>query len=63
MSHLSVSAWRCVDHGRAHMTAQAQPAPAPAPPLFSTTKVDGTDGVYVFRYQGHQAMFVVTPRA
>ena len=41
--------------------AQPAPAPAPAPPLFSTTKVDGTDGVYVFRYQGHQAMFVVTP--
>src|SRR5450432_4142896 len=41
-------------------TAQAQPAPTPPPP-FSTTKVDGTDGVYVFRYQGHQAMFVVTP--
>jgi glyoxylase-like metal-dependent hydrolase (beta-lactamase superfamily II) len=42
--------------------AQAQPAPTPpAPPLFSTTKVDGTDGVYVFRYQGHQAMFIVTP--
>ena len=46
-------------------TAMAQPTPppaaAPAPPLFSTTKVDGTDGVYVFRYQGHQALFVVTP--
>lgn len=45
--------------------ATAQPiraqAPAPTPPLFSTTKVDGTDGVYIFRYQGHQAMFVVTP--
>jgi len=36
-------------------------AQAPAPPLFSTTKVEGTDGVYIFRYQGHQAMFVVTP--
>src|SRR5438128_831417 len=45
------------------LAAQAQPAPAPAPtpPLFATTKVDGTDGVYVFRYQGHQAMFIVTP--
>jgi len=49
------------------VTALAQPAPAPAPaappapPLFATTKVDGTDGVYVFRYQGHQAMFIVTP--
>ncbi len=40
--------------------AQTQPAPPPAPPLFATTKIDGTDNVYVFRYQGHQAMFVVT---
>jgi glyoxylase-like metal-dependent hydrolase (beta-lactamase superfamily II) len=31
------------------------------PPLFATTKVDGTDNVYIFRYQNHQAMFVVTP--
>lgn len=31
-----------------------------APPPFSTTKVDGTDGVYVFRNGNHQAMFVVT---
>ena len=40
------------------------PAPAPAPaaaPLFATTKVEGTDNVYIFRYQNHQAMFVVTP--
>jgi glyoxylase-like metal-dependent hydrolase (beta-lactamase superfamily II) len=36
-------------------------AQAPTPPMFSTTKVEGTDGVYIFRYQGHQAMFVVTP--
>ena len=36
-------------------------APAPAPPLFATTKVEGTDNVYIFRYQGHQAMFIVTP--
>ncbi len=34
---------------------------APAPPLFATTKVEGTENVYVFRYQNHQAMFVVTP--
>jgi glyoxylase-like metal-dependent hydrolase (beta-lactamase superfamily II) len=49
--------------------AQTQPAPspapavppaAPAPPLFATTKVEGTDNVYIFRYQGHQSMFVVT---
>ncbi len=31
------------------------------PPLFATTKVVGTDNVYIFRYQNHQAMFVVTP--
>ena len=30
-------------------------------PQFATTKVDGTDNVYIFRYIGHQAMFVVTP--
>src|SRR5258708_7301529 len=42
--------------------AQAQtPAPAAAPPLFTTTKVEGTDDVYVFRYQNHQSMYVVTP--
>lgn len=30
-------------------------------PTFETTKVDGTDNVYIFRYQNHQSMFVVTP--
>ncbi len=44
--------------------AQTPPAPAtaapPAPPAFATTKVEGTDNVYIFRYQGHQSMFVVT---
>lgn len=30
-------------------------------PTFATTKVEGTDNVYVFRYQFHQSMFVVTP--
>lgn len=34
-------------------------AQTPAP-MFSTTKVEGTDNVYIFRYQGHQSMFVVT---
>ena len=37
--------------------AQQQP---PAPPPFATTKVDGTDNVYIFRNGSHQAMFVVT---
>jgi hypothetical protein len=45
--------------------AQTQP-PAPAPaapaqPTFATTKVEGTDNVYIFRYQFHQSIFVVTP--
>jgi glyoxylase-like metal-dependent hydrolase (beta-lactamase superfamily II) len=39
-------------------TAQAQ---TPSPPPFATTKVDGTDNVYIFRYGGHQSMFIVTP--
>lgn len=41
----------------------APPTPAPqaaAPPPFATTKVDGTENVYIFRYGGHQSMFVVT---
>lgn len=37
-------------------------AQAPAtPPLFATTKVEGTENVYIFRYQNHQSMFIVTP--
>src|SRR6202049_2819604 len=35
-------------------------AMAQNPPPVSTRKVDGTDNVYVFRYGGHQSMFVVT---
>jgi glyoxylase-like metal-dependent hydrolase (beta-lactamase superfamily II) len=38
---------------------RSQPA---QPPMFATTKVDGTDGVYIFRYQGHQSMFIVMPQ-
>src|SRR5213593_951045 len=39
------------------VVAYAQQAAAPP---FATTKVDGTDNVYVFRYGNHQSMFVVT---
>ena len=39
----------------AHVQAQDKPPP------FATTKVEGTDNVYVFRYGNSQAMFVVTP--
>src|SRR5262245_2386673 len=44
-------------------SVHAQPAASqpPAPPPFATTKVEGTDNVYIFRYQNHQSMFVVTP--
>ena len=38
-----------------------RPPHKPHPPLCRQIKVDGTDNVDVFRYQGHQAMFVVTP--
>jgi glyoxylase-like metal-dependent hydrolase (beta-lactamase superfamily II) len=35
-------------------------AQQPSPPPFATTKVDGTDNVYIFRAGNHQSMFVVT---
>src|ERR671923_2226361 len=35
-------------------------AQQPAPPPFATTKVEGTDNVYLFRNGNHQSMFVVT---
>lgn len=40
--------------------AQSPPAAAPAPPVIATTKVEGTDNVYIFRFRGAQSMFVVT---
>src|SRR5262245_61783437 len=43
-------------------SAQAQapaPAPTPPPPVATTT---GTDNDYIFRYGGHQSMFIVTPQ-
>ncbi len=45
------------------LTAAAAPghSQVQAPTVFATTKVEGTDNVYVFRYQGSQSMFVVTP--
>ena len=40
----------------------AEPAVKPAArPAFETTKVEGTENVYIYRYQNAQAMFVVTP--
>ena len=34
-------------------------AAAQNPPQTSTRKVDGTDNVYIFRYGGHQSIFVL----
>lgn len=46
--------------GQAPPAAPPPSQPAPSPPTFATTKVEGTDNVYIFRYQGHQSIFVVT---
>ena len=40
--------------------AFAVQAQAPARPHIATTKVDGTDNVYIFRNGNHQSMFIVT---
>jgi glyoxylase-like metal-dependent hydrolase (beta-lactamase superfamily II) len=45
--------------GSRRALAQQAPAPAPAPPPFATRKL--SDTVYLFRYGGHQSIFVVTP--
>jgi glyoxylase-like metal-dependent hydrolase (beta-lactamase superfamily II) len=39
--------------------ASAAPAAAQTPPVFETKKI--SDSVYLFRYGGHQAIFIVTP--
>ena len=41
--------------------AQQPSDPPEKPPPFATTKVEGTENAYVFRYGNRQAMFVVTP--
>jgi glyoxylase-like metal-dependent hydrolase (beta-lactamase superfamily II) len=38
----------------------AASAQAQQQPPYAATKVEGTDNVYIFRYGGHQSMFVVT---
>jgi glyoxylase-like metal-dependent hydrolase (beta-lactamase superfamily II) len=40
--------------------AAAVEAQTPATPPFATTKVEGTDNVYIFRNGNHQSIFVVT---
>jgi glyoxylase-like metal-dependent hydrolase (beta-lactamase superfamily II) len=46
----------------AAIVAGTGPALAQNPPQTSTRKVDGTENVYIFRYGGHQSMFIVTPQ-
>jgi glyoxylase-like metal-dependent hydrolase (beta-lactamase superfamily II) len=58
MTRFAAALLACLAASAAH-PARSQPA---QPPMFATTKVDGTDGVYIFRYQGHQSMFIVTPQ-
>jgi len=48
--------------GLALTAALTAGAAAQTPPPFATTKVDGTDNVYIFRYGAHQSMFIVTPQ-
>jgi glyoxylase-like metal-dependent hydrolase (beta-lactamase superfamily II) len=38
----------------------AQAPPAAERPVFATTKIEGTNNVYLYRHQNHQSMFVVT---
>jgi len=44
----------------AQPAAPAAPPAQPSRPPIETKKVEGTDNVYIFRNQNHQAMFVVT---
>ena len=44
----------------AQPAAPAAPPAQPSRPPIETKKVDGTDNVYIFRNQNHQAMFIVT---
>src|SRR3970282_979177 len=46
--------------GWAQAQQQAAPAAKPVRPTFETTKVEGTDNVYIFRYKNSKSMFVVT---
>jgi glyoxylase-like metal-dependent hydrolase (beta-lactamase superfamily II) len=53
-SYLAAMAVACVTAATIATSAQAQR------PQIQTTKVDGTDNVYIFRNGNHQSMFVVT---
>ncbi len=58
---LRVILWGAAGRNDSGWPAQAQQQQEQAkPPPFATTKVEGTDNVYIFRYGNSQAMFVVT---
>ena len=61
MRRFALALLACLPASALAQTPAPAPSAPPAPPLFATTKVEGTDNVYIFRYQGHQAMFIVTP--
>jgi glyoxylase-like metal-dependent hydrolase (beta-lactamase superfamily II) len=42
------------------MLGASSPGHTQSPPQFATTKVEGTDNVYIFRNRNYQSMFVVT---
>ena len=46
--------------GIALLTAFHAFAQAPARPMIETTKVEGTENVYIFRHGNHQSIFIVT---
>jgi glyoxylase-like metal-dependent hydrolase (beta-lactamase superfamily II) len=51
---------RVIACGALALTIPGGPGQAQQQPSFATTKVEGTDNVYIFRYENSQAMFIVT---
>jgi len=56
---LATAAFAAGAQAQTQQPAPAAPA-APAQPPYGTTKVEGTDNVYIFRNVNHQSMFIVT---
>jgi glyoxylase-like metal-dependent hydrolase (beta-lactamase superfamily II) len=62
MRLVSMTVFACVALA-VQVVSQGQPPAAPAAqaPQIETRRVEGTDGVYTFRNQNSQSMFIVTP--
>jgi glyoxylase-like metal-dependent hydrolase (beta-lactamase superfamily II) len=56
----ALAAFAAVAAAPGHSQTQPATAPQPSRPPIETTKVEGTDNVYVFRNVNHQAIFIVT---